>query len=47
MVTKVTCPSCKGNKFVRVTTSMGEPKVRACPACDGRGYQVRIVRNVC
>jgi DnaJ-class molecular chaperone len=42
MVQKEQCPSCKGNKFIRVTTTDGREKNTPCPHCGGNGYRVRI-----
>ena len=44
MVTKVTCPACKGNKVVSVRLATGSQQHRPCPACNGAGYQVKIAR---
>jgi len=42
MVRKETCPNCKGNKIVSVTTTDGRHKSTQCPSCGGNGYQVRV-----
>lgn len=42
MVRKETCPHCRGNKVISVTTSDGRNKNTACPTCGGNGYQVRV-----
>lgn len=46
VVKKETCPSCRGDKVVRVTTSDGTHKVRKCPECGGNGYKVRMVHHM-
>lgn len=45
MVNKVTCPVCKGNKFVQVERKPGTKDWRPCQGCNGAGYQVRVVHS--
>jgi len=45
MVTRTTCPACKGNKYVTVTLSDGRRDHRRCPECGGAGYKVRIMHS--
>ncbi|MBC7265552.1 MAG: hypothetical protein H5T75_01035 [Coriobacteriia bacterium] len=45
MVTRTTCPACKGNKYVSVTRSDGKNDYRRCPECNGAGYKVRVVHD--
>lgn len=42
MVRKETCPACKGNKYIHVTTSDGRVKHAECPHCGGHGFNVRV-----
>lgn len=42
MVSKQTCPRCKGNKVVYVTTSDGHHKNTTCPQCGGNGFQIKV-----
>jgi len=43
MVKKETCPVCKGNKVIAVPRPTGKDEWRACPGCNGNGYQVRSI----
>lgn len=45
MVTKETCPVCKGNKVVSVERQNGAKEWRPCHGCNGTGYQVRFVSS--
>lgn len=42
MVKKETCPTCKGNKVVRIERPEGVAH-RSCPDCSGNGYKVSVV----
>lgn len=44
MLTRTTCPVCKGNKYVVVTRTDGTRDHRRCPECSGTGYKVQITR---
>lgn len=43
MVKRETCPVCRGNKFVSVERRPGAFEWKACPGCNGTGFQVRIM----
>jgi DnaJ-class molecular chaperone len=47
MVTRETCPQCKGNKVVYIERPTGASEWRQCPACNGTGFKVRIVHGGC
>ncbi|MHB1324363.1 MAG: hypothetical protein ACYCXZ_08550 [Coriobacteriia bacterium] len=42
MVTKETCPVCKGNKFVEIERTPGSKDRRQCHGCNGTGFRVRV-----
>jgi uncharacterized Zn finger protein len=42
MVRKETCPNCKDNRYVEITSTKGEKAVVPCPHCGGAGYRVRM-----
>lgn len=42
MVCRETCEHCKGNKYVRVTTTSGQHKNTQCPQCGGSGFKIRV-----
>ena len=44
MVTKHTCPACKGNRYLTIKDSVGRLVHKACPSCGGRGYKVTLQR---
>jgi len=44
MVSKSTCPSCKGNRYVTVKDSGGRDVHKKCPSCAGRGFKVTVQR---
>lgn len=44
MVSKSTCPACKGNRYVRVKDSAGRDIDKKCPHCAGRGFKVMVQR---
>jgi DnaJ-class molecular chaperone len=44
VVTKQTCPKCKGGRYISVTTPVGREKLQKCPDCGGQGYKIRVTR---
>jgi DnaJ-class molecular chaperone len=44
MVTKSTCPACKGNRYVTVKNTDGRDINKKCPDCGGRGFKVTVHR---
>jgi excinuclease UvrABC ATPase subunit len=44
MVSKSTCPACKGNRYVKVQDSAGHDVNKKCPQCGGRGFKVTVQR---
>jgi len=44
MVSKKTCPACKGNRYVAVKDSAGHDLHKKCPECAGRGFKVTVTR---
>jgi len=44
MVTKETCPACKGNRWVTVKDSGGRDLHKKCPHCGGQGFKVKLTR---
>lgn len=43
MISRETCPSCKGDKWIKVTMQKGQaPTHRKCPVCNGSGFRLRI-----
>ena len=44
MVNKSACPSCKGNRYVKVKDSAGRDLHKKCPECGGRGFKVSVHR---
>jgi excinuclease UvrABC ATPase subunit len=44
MVSKSTCPACKGNRYVTVKDSGGRDLHKKCPECGGRGFKVTVQR---
>jgi DnaJ-class molecular chaperone len=45
MVWKETCPSCKGNRYIRVMTADGAVNTRKCPSCKGEGFKIRLTHG--
>ena len=45
MVWKETCPSCKGNRYIRVMTADGSVNTRKCPSCKGEGFKIRLTQG--
>ncbi|MDO8847052.1 MAG: hypothetical protein Q7W51_01510 [Coriobacteriia bacterium] len=46
MVKRETCPICKGNKVVESAAVSGSKDWRKCHACNGAGYQIRVVHGI-
>lgn len=42
MVTKQTCPACKGNRWIVVKDAGGRQLNKKCPHCGGQGFKVRL-----
>ena len=44
MVSKSTCPACKGNRYVQVKDSAGRDVNKKCHVCGGRGFKIEVRR---
>lgn len=45
MVSRETCPHCKGNRYVSVEKSPKDTgRWIKCPTCGGQGYKVRLTK---
>ena len=39
-MTKITCPRCKGIRYVTVRLPKGERDFKTCPECKGVGFKL-------
>ena len=42
MVSRRSCPNCRGDKYLKVSVSSGQVEYRKCPLCNGTGYTISI-----